>query len=688
MPEIVLSPKYYLDHFLELVSEIKKHHWDYLESSHLSFINRFDNLNEDAQALLVRIINRTGPLHDMNKFSYQEIVNISECWGILINHNFIQRVSKSELDLYIESLKKDEIKKELLKLNIEHKKSSSRDVLLKLLRLHKSQIIWEEKNHLVLLKETESIRFILFLYFGKLQNKLILPTLRDLGIKSSNKKAIFKPKFQNISEAKALYFYSDLREKQKRDTLTFNIEDIRSWPQSELIETKEMREKILLDLSRKAAGEEESLQILLHCHGYPGTEKKVRLLFQLGQTDNALTELERMLDFPLCDEELLFAEDFLQRKFHKKKLSLLTETLRNAETIGIDESYFRHPEFGVLNYFKDQGLQGHFSENTLWTELFWRFFQTELESDAHSEFDYAPPELTEKTFYANRSHEIERRFENTTKEVLLALVDTPLLIDFIQASALDSIFTVLRFMAQDYFARSSGFPDLFIIKDGSIIFYEVKAPGDSLKATQLIQMRNLEKAGFEVKVLQVTYEFNDEQPYVVVDLETTGGMPNYHRITEIGAVKMRGQKVIETFQTLINPERSIPHMIVGLTGITNEMVKDAPLFKDVAQSFLDFVGDAIFVAHNVNFDYGFLQQEYARLEMKFVRPYVCTKALMKKNYPGLDSYGLKKLCEHFDIRLTAHHRALCDAEAAAELLKIIHTKRRTNSEEGKSHDNN
>jgi DNA polymerase-3 subunit epsilon len=160
-----------------------------------------------------------------------------------------------------------------------------------------------------------------------------------------------------------------------------------------------------------------------------------------------------------------------------------------------------------------------------------------------------------------------------------------------------------------------------------------------------------------------------------VDLETTGMVSNYNRITEIGAVKLQGNKVVDTFQTLINPERSIPQMIQGLTGITNDMVKDAPLFEEIAEKFLEFVKDSIFVAHNVSFDYSFLQNEYSRLELNFVRPFICTKAGMKKHFPDLHSYGLKNLCDTFSITLNGHHRALNDAMAAAELLKIINQKR-------------
>jgi len=148
-------------------------------------------------------------------------------------------------------------------------------------------------------------------------------------------------------------------------------------------------------------------------------------------------------------------------------------------------------------------------------------------------------------------------------------------------------------------------------------------------------------------------------------------------MTEIGAVKVQNGQVIDEFQTLLNRERSIPAMITRLTGITNDMVKDAPLFSDIADSFADFLGDAIFAAHNINFDYGFVSAEYARLGRKFRHSKICTCASMRKYYPGYRSYSLKNLCEEFHINLDSHHRALCDAKAAAELLFLVNDRRMT-----------
>jgi DNA polymerase-3 subunit epsilon len=180
----------------------------------------------------------------------------------------------------------------------------------------------------------------------------------------------------------------------------------------------------------------------------------------------------------------------------------------------------------------------------------------------------------------------------------------------------------------------------------------------------------------------VRWTLDPQQVYVVVDVETTGGKGVQHRITEIGAVKVRDGRVIDRFHSLLNPQRPIPAGITRLTGISQEMVADAPYFADVIDDFETFLHNAIFVAHNVSFDYRFVSQEFARLGRSFRHPKLCTCASMRRLYPGHPSYSLAALCQRFDIPLRQHHRALCDAEAAAELLLLINERRQELIDEG------
>ena len=117
--------------------------------------------------------------------------------------------------------------------------------------------------------------------------------------------------------------------------------------------------------------------------------------------------------------------------------------------------------------------------------------------------------------------------------------------------------------------------------------------------------------------------------YAIIDIETTGGTAEREKITEIAIVLHDGEKTLDTYQTLINPERSIPYNIIQLTGITNELVADAPKFFEVAKDIVEFTKDCIFVAHNVQFDYSFVQAEFKRLGFIYQRRRLCTVRRVK-----------------------------------------------------------
>jgi DNA polymerase-3 subunit epsilon len=159
--------------------------------------------------------------------------------------------------------------------------------------------------------------------------------------------------------------------------------------------------------------------------------------------------------------------------------------------------------------------------------------------------------------------------------------------------------------------------------------------------------------------------------YAIIDVETTGGTARYERITEIAIVIHDGTKVVDTFSTLINPERSIPWSITQLTGITDEMVADAPRFFEVAKQIVQLTEDAIFVAHNVSFDFNFIREEFARLGYTYSRRQLCTVRLSRKTFPGLPSYSLSNLKKHFGIAADRSHRALDDTLATVELFERI-----------------
>ena len=162
-----------------------------------------------------------------------------------------------------------------------------------------------------------------------------------------------------------------------------------------------------------------------------------------------------------------------------------------------------------------------------------------------------------------------------------------------------------------------------------------------------------------------------KKKYAIIDIETTGGMAKRDRITEIGIVIHDGEKITDQYETLVNPGRSIPPNITRITGITNDMVAGAPKFFEVAKKVVEMTEGAIFVAHNVRFDYSFIKHAFDELGYTFTKKQLCTVRLTRKAFPGLRSYSLGNLIKHFGIHVDARHRALDDAKATAIILDKI-----------------
>ncbi len=159
--------------------------------------------------------------------------------------------------------------------------------------------------------------------------------------------------------------------------------------------------------------------------------------------------------------------------------------------------------------------------------------------------------------------------------------------------------------------------------------------------------------------------------YVILDIETTGGKYNEEGITEIAIHKFDGHQVVDTFISLINPQREIQPFVVNLTGINSAMLRNAPKFYEVAKRIVEISEDCILVAHNAKFDYRILKTEFKRLGFEFERQTLCTVELSKTLIPGFDSYSLGKLCRKLGIPMTDRHRANGDAIATVKLFQLL-----------------
>ncbi|WP_371395955.1 exonuclease domain-containing protein [Fretibacter rubidus] len=703
---------YYHANFCDMLSSVDRLYGDILDPDAQSFLNGFAALPFPAQCAYVRMVGRKGFVFDSAKLSYPEIDRIAVQIKCLRESGFIRSIPKSHHTDYLSVLTKPE----LIAVMEQHlcksafKRSWKKDALIDVALAHINADDLTPPARFIMQGRRDTLRYLSYLYFGKIEDNLQPLTMRDLGLVKTRKyEGDITPRFDDSACAKAAYFYASALHDFRHGTdaqITTLIDSVKAWPKAACDISAAGRDKLLHKLgglSERLSDVDTALSLYRLSDSPLCNERRIRLLYARNTGDDreaVKAELETLIDNPGSDGEHDFASDFYARKYQKKRTSQVTDMLRRATRIGLDDAHRAAPERAAKAYYNAQGYDTYRSENGPWRMLFGLLFWDMLFGDQahiHSDFERMPTALKSGSFYDDNSKAIEERLSliPDKKRLLLYLLKittqyhghgnaifrwSSAMLDrvkvLINHADPDGLISIMRLTAQNYTATKDGYPDLMLLKDGTISFVEIKAEGDVIRRNQLTRFKQLRVAGFKVDIVCIDWIVDPNQIYVVVDIETTGGRAAGHRITEIGAVKMQGDHVIDEWQSLINPQRPIPEHITRLTGITDAMVADAPIFAEIADDFAAFMGDAIFVAHNVNFDYGFIKAEYGRLERHFRFPKLCTVASMRKLYSGHKSYSLKNLTQAYAIDLSSHHRALCDAKAAAELLVLVNAKRR------------
>ncbi len=717
-PESIARPRskdlpagYHLAHFREMLAFVSRLYGSILDAEQRAWIADFRALDANAQSLFVRMANRKGGVFRIDHLRYDDVDDTALRLDQLSDAGFVSPVRKKDFGGALAILSKDELFDMLAEADMGEgvRRSWTKPNVMAAAR---ECMPFEEcfgglrGESFVAQRRKRHLRYILYLYFGRIVDSLTSFAMRDLGLVRTNSfKDDFEARFESRAEATDSFFYAEriawIDRCEPHDMVAMAVA-APDWPIP--CETAlPLRDTLLHALGRhlEKIGDNDGARALYALGASPECgEREVRLAWAAGERDTVRERLNAMIADPGSDGEALFAQDFLARKFGGKRTSLITDMLREAPVISLDESHRARPEHGAAALFERQGWEAYHAENTPWRTLFgllfWDILYDGGTTRLHNVFERMPGALRDGTFYDTYAPAIEDRLALldhgdaiivTLLHVVAEQYDTPNplflwypdMVERLRPLLLNApsggLAKIMRAMAKDYRGRKDGFPDLMLHRDGELRLIEIKTSGDQLRRNQLIQLDLLRRAGFDVAVNRVAWIVDPDQIYVVVDIETTGGRAPFHRVTEIGAVKMRGGEIVDRWQSLINPERSIPATITRLTGITNEMVADAPVFAEIAEGFHGFMEDAVFVAHNVRFDYGFLSAEYARLERRFRYPTLCTCQSMRQLWKGLPSYGLANLCRHFGIPLESHHRALCDAEAAAGLLLKINERR-------------
>ncbi|OFC69838.1 exonuclease domain-containing protein [Alteromonas confluentis] len=695
-----LPEKYYLDHFSEFLAFFSGASAALLDEKSRRFIADFQALPEPQQCIIARAANRKYAIINREHFYYEEINQPQVQLDALITSGWFGPLSEAPVWEMAGMLTKADVLQCLRDLGVSGFVVSAKKAELMTLLFDAVETQgWPSSlsvEHLLFCRFDSAMRYLLFLYFGNNKGRLNQFSMRDLGIMRTRQQAVSdQARFDIPEDAQAAFHYASGAD--EFDFLNNNeLLALGAKPQPETFSTisqvyaERYHTKLgskLLSIDRHAA-----LQFLEKAPGDAAKEKWLREAYKEGRKDEVKAQLEAIIDSPASDTLLAFAEDFYQRKYHKKRTSVVTDMLRNASrTLQLDESQNQAVEQGVIAWYKRHNIEAWRTENRLWRSLFaLTFWPILFEKDAPvTEFDRRPQSLKNNNFYTTFHTDIDAllaKVDNAAalmkhiaamaaahygKANSLFLWGTKVLdpIKGLLAHApIEQVLQVIKMMAEDFNSLRDGFPDIMVLENGLLRFEEIKAPGDQLRRNQLVSIQKLQQAGFEVQITQVSWYRDPQQPYAVVDIETTGGHSQYHRITEVGIVKIVNGEVVDEWQSLINPQRHIPSNITRLTGISNDMVVDAPVFAEIADAIDEFTQDCVFVAHNVNFDYGFIKQEFARLERPFRRPKLCTVRESRKAFPGLPSYSLANLTKHFEVKMEQHHRALSDARAAAELL--------------------
>jgi len=705
-----LPTYYYHGHFVELLDFVSANYAHVLRHEDVEFLDAFGALDRDAQCLYVRLANRKGRIFEIGKLRYPELGEIRPLVSALEAAGLVDRPDTAHFEDLLDFLTRDQLRAAIKASLAGVGKSLRKDALIEIAREHagpKVIVAHAASRNLLVQRRMDTVSYLLFLFFGRIHEGLSRFTMRDLGlVRVHDAVGGFEPRFAEREEAlESYYFASRLAHIDKRAAHVVGRlgAEVADWPEPMFAGSAAIRDKLAFRLGRaleRSGYEQLALDAYSAGESVRCTERRIRLLLSVGRRDEARACVEACLDEPRSEEEWLFARDLYEQKFEQKRTSRLTDWLRAAETIDIDESRSGSPERAAVSWFEARGQRAFRTENGIWRTLFGLLFWDELfgedSADPHSPFDFLPSALVDGSFHHARGTAVEARLASlddaaATKKRLLrtctqfygtsngvfrwrrSMLDA--VFALIEAAPAESLRQTLRPFAEDYRHARYGYPDLLVIDADGPRFVEIKAEGDSLRRNQLLRIEQLRRAGFRADILRVRWILDPQQDYVVVDVETTGGRGDHHRVTEIGAVKVRDGRIIDRFDTLPNPQRSIPPAITRLTGISPAMVERAPYFADIADRFEAFLEGAIFVAHNVEFDYRFIGQEFRRIGRTFRFPRLCTCASMRKLYPGRRSYSLSALCREFDIPLMRHHRALCDAEAAAELLLLINEKR-------------
>ena len=539
--KIILPPKYYLDYFKYLIEFISEGSTHLLSEDDESFIALFNSLSEDAQCLMVRMMNRKGEYFRLEKFTYAEIENIPAAAEELVEAEIVSLDPPNDFLLF-NLFTKSELNQ--LFPGREFQKKYKDDIIVELAEENNSSDYdaLRSKYTIMHLLVQDQIEYLKLLFFGHAHGMMTEFVIRDIGnVKLENMDdKEFTPWFDYLEEAKSVF------ELYKWDrTIRHAIPVLLPKEIAELCgavnwslylnhpKSRKIGDRFMLRLGEyfeKAGHLEESLNYYALARKHPARERRIRIHEKLGESDTAREIAEVAFESPYNASEKIFAKDFLGKK-SKRNYRSTTARINESPEILISEPEGARVEQHALAYYEARGYTGIHSENYLWRGLFGLVFWEELFGNDHATFhnplQRMPSDLHTEAFYTNRKTHLDTKLSRlkSKKQFQSFLESTyqekeginnymvgwhesllPTLEACIKHLPLKGIKAVLLEMSRNVKDNSAGFPDLFIWNNDDYHFYEIKSPNDHLSAQQLFWLDFFQEHKIKSEILRIKYD--------------------------------------------------------------------------------------------------------------------------------------------------------------------------------------